>query len=264
MEGGFRDNLLRRAGAALRWRLEGEQALGMPLVLIHGWALALEYWDAVVPHLLPAHPILRYDRRGFGQSQGLYDPRLACDDLIALLDAAGTEEACVVGMSQGARVALHAAARAPARVRALVLDGAPRFEAETELPLARYRALRDEEGIPAMQEAILAHPLMQLRDPAGPLRNLLQQCVSTYRGADLDGGWTTVAPPDLRTIRSPALVLNGAHDGARRHDAAMVLCEAISGARGMQISDAAHLTALDQPARWAQAVHEFAASAGRK
>mgnify|MGYP005827838245 CR=1 FL=1 len=68
MKGGIRDNFLQRAGAALRWRLEGAQAAGTPLVLIHGWALSLEYWDGVVPRLTPAHPVLRYDRRGFGQT----------------------------------------------------------------------------------------------------------------------------------------------------------------------------------------------------
>lgn len=255
------DAFLAHAGARLRWRVQGPVRKAVPLVLIHGWALSLEYWDTVTPLLRSRCAILRYDRRGFGQTQGPYDPHLACDDLFALLDASGIAQACLVGMSQGARVALHAAIRAPQRVRALVLDGAPRFEAETELPLAHYRALRDRAGVAAMQDAILEHPLMQLQagdDEAS--RALLQRCVRSYRGADLDGGWQPVAPPALDAIRQPTLVMSGLNDGPQRHEAATQLQGAIRGAGAVRIEGAGHLAALDRPADWARVVLDFNAS----
>ena len=88
-----------------------------------------------VARLAPLRRVLRYDRRGFGLTRGPYNPAKACGDLLALLDAAGLDDVVLVGMSQGARVAIHTSILAPQRVMGLILDGAPWFEDETELPV---------------------------------------------------------------------------------------------------------------------------------
>src|SRR5262245_18547849 len=97
------DQYLEADGAQLRFRDEGE---GSPVVLIHGWALDLDMWTPPFAALKNAFRVIAYDRRGFGLSYGL--PMLAQDpvDLEHLLDARGIERAALVGMSQGARVAL--------------------------------------------------------------------------------------------------------------------------------------------------------------
>src|SRR6478736_7222636 len=142
-----------REGARLRWRLEGT---GPALVLLHGWALDLQSWDAVVPHLVSHFTVLRFDRRGFGLSEGQPDIHRNVEDLGALLDAAGIADAAVLGMSQGARFAIHFALRCPESTRALVLDGVPEIEAESELPLEDYLRLLQSRGPAALQDEILA------------------------------------------------------------------------------------------------------------
>ena len=141
-----------------------------------------------------------------------------------------------------------------------ILDAAPRFEAEAELPLAEYRRLRDRDGIEAMQDAILAHPLMQLEVASPDRQTLLQRCVRTYRGADLEGGWQPVATPRLDAITAPTLVLSGGLDGLQRREAAAHLHAMIAGSQARQIAGAGHLAALDQPAQWADAVLSFVAA----
>jgi 3-oxoadipate enol-lactonase len=257
---GREDRFLEHDGARLRCRLEGLRSAGGPvLVLIHGWALSLEYWDCVLPALAPVRTVLRYDRRGFGLTRGPYDPGKSCGDLLALLDAAGFDSAVLIGMSQGARVAIHTAIRAPQRVAALVLDGAPWFEDETELPVARYRKLRESAGVYAMREAILEHPLMQPVLPDAASRALLTACVDHYQGADLEGGWTPVPDPDLKAIRQPTLVINGSQDSDARLAAGRKLAEAIPRAVRLEVPGAAHLAALDNPQAWVDAVLRFTA-----
>ena len=78
------------------------------------------------------------------------------------MDAAGVRDAALVGMSQGARLALHFTLAYPDRVRALVLDGAPEIESESELPLGLYRQRLESAGVAALRAMILAHPLMHL------------------------------------------------------------------------------------------------------
>jgi len=252
------DRYLEHDGARLHCRLEGlRSASGPVLVLIHGWALSLEYWDVVLPGLAPRRTVLRYDRRGFGLTRGPYDPGKSCGDLLALLDAARIDSAVLVGMSQGARVAIHAAIRAPQRVAGLVLDGAPWFEDETELPVARYRQVRDSAGVFAMRDAILEHPLMQPVHPDPAQRLLLSTCVDHYRGADLDGHWTPVPDPDLRAIRQPTLIINGSQDSDARLSAGRKLCDAIPRAVRQELPGAGHLAALDNPGEWVSAVLGF-------
>src|SRR5262245_57088497 len=56
------DRYLPVNGARLRWRLEGA---GPALVLLHGWALDLAYWEPVIAPLARDFTVLRFDRRGF-------------------------------------------------------------------------------------------------------------------------------------------------------------------------------------------------------
>src|SRR5476651_2094219 len=93
-------------GARLRFRDEGH---GFPIVFIHGWTLDLEMWNPQATALRDTFRIVRMDRRGFGASEGTGS--LLCDvqDLANLLDYLGLERVALVGMSQGARVAISAA-----------------------------------------------------------------------------------------------------------------------------------------------------------
>lgn len=248
------DRYLERAGARIRWRLEGA---GPPLVLLHGWALDLGYWDAVTPLLELHFTVLRFDRCGFGLSGGVPDIHRNVDDLRALLDAAEIESPALLGMSQGARLALHYTLRFPGTVSALLLDGAPALEAESELPIAQYRRLLEEEGAPAMQAEILAHPLMQLHTPDVTARRILADAVARYRGLDLAQTVSRGRAPDLRTISTPTLILNGALDSRPRRDAGRRLQAIIPQAQRFELPGAGHLAALDVPTEYAGLVCRY-------
>jgi 3-oxoadipate enol-lactonase len=92
-----------------------------PLVLIHGLTLDHRMWDANYDALSQAFRTIRLDMRGFGGSSGIVGPYSHSDDLLALLDAKGIEQAVIVGKSAGGRWAIDFALAYPERVRALVL-----------------------------------------------------------------------------------------------------------------------------------------------
>jgi pimeloyl-ACP methyl ester carboxylesterase len=258
------DQFLSLDDARLRWRIEGS---GPALLLLHGWALDLNSWDLVAPLLAQHFTVLRFDRRGFGLSEGTPDIHRNVDDLEAVLQAADVPHAAVLGMSQGARLAVHFALRHPARVHALILDGAPAVEAETELPLAQYRAHLHAGGAPALQAAVLAHPLMQLRGPTdGAMRasEALRATVARYRGLDLLHPVHRATAPDLRGIKVPTLIINGGEDSVERRQAAQLLQQAITGARREELAGAGHLALLDEPRGYARVVTEFLRSAARR
>lgn len=112
-------------GVALRYRLARSGGAYSPLVLIHGVASNLTRWSEFVEHtaLKASRDLLRIDLRGHGESLTRAPAGMErwADDLAAILDAEGYRGAIVVGHSLGANLAVHFAARHPARVVGLVL-----------------------------------------------------------------------------------------------------------------------------------------------
>ena len=113
-------------GTAIAYRLVGDPSLPC-LVLSNGVGCSDEYWEeSFVPTCLPWARVLLWNYRGHYASQPATDParyRIEdhADDLLAVLDAAGVDEAVLVAFSMGVQVTLEAYRRAPERVLALAL-----------------------------------------------------------------------------------------------------------------------------------------------
>jgi len=67
---GAQPRMLNVGDAAIRCEATGR---GQALVFIHGWAHTLEIWDDQVVSFSPRYRVIRFDRRGFGQSTGHAD-----------------------------------------------------------------------------------------------------------------------------------------------------------------------------------------------
>lgn len=79
---------------------------GPPVVLIHGWPLGADMWDAQAMALAQAgYRAIAYDRRGFDRSSqpwSGYDYDTLSDDLADVMAAAGADSnATIVGFSMG-------------------------------------------------------------------------------------------------------------------------------------------------------------------
>ncbi|MGB5952728.1 MAG: alpha/beta fold hydrolase [Ornithinimicrobium sp.] len=116
-------------GSRLAYATSGR---GAPLVKAATWMTHLDYdWDSPVwRHWLVGlstdHTLVRYDERGCGLSA--WDVRdfgleAWVDDLELVVDAEGLERFPLLGISQGAAVAIAYAVRHPERVSALILFG---------------------------------------------------------------------------------------------------------------------------------------------
>src|SRR3712207_8353532 len=81
-------------------------------------------WDPQVPALAERFRVVPYDTRGHGGSPapaGPYGLDDLVDDVVALLDRLGVEQAHVAGLSLGGMTAMRLAAREPGRVRSLTV-----------------------------------------------------------------------------------------------------------------------------------------------
>jgi len=111
---------------------------GLPaIVFVHGAMHDHSVWTLLARWFAHhGHAVLAPDLPGHGQSIGkpLESVEAIADWLLALLDAAGVDEAALVGHSMGSLIALEAAGRAPARVERLIMVG-------TAYPMAVSAAL---------------------------------------------------------------------------------------------------------------------------
>src|SRR5262249_53765731 len=139
------------SSSALPWTDEGA---GAPVIFIHGWALDHEMWEPQAKALRDRFRILRMDRHGFGASHDAASLVRDVQSIRAHIEHLDLRGIALVGMSQGARVALGLAEAIPERLACLVLDGAPwegeaQPDMEPEVPLEQYRRILSVAGIAA-------------------------------------------------------------------------------------------------------------------
>lgn len=97
-----------------------------PLILLHGNGEDLHIFDSQIHYFSQYYKTIAVDTRWHGQSTRGSAPLnfyTFATDLVAVLDALQIDKAAIVGFSDGATTALHAALTAPERIRAMILLG---------------------------------------------------------------------------------------------------------------------------------------------
>ena len=78
---------------------------GPPVILLHGWPLSADSWDAQAMAIADAgYRAIAYDRRGFGRSSqpwSGYDYDTLADDLAAVIEQTDAKDAVLAGFSMG-------------------------------------------------------------------------------------------------------------------------------------------------------------------
>jgi pimeloyl-ACP methyl ester carboxylesterase len=105
---------------------------GSPIVLIHCFTCAINWWDGMIPLLAREHRVVAVDLLGHGGSEkpssGYSIPQQA-DLVAAALGRLGVRDAEVVGHSLGGTVAVALAERSPELVnRVVIIDTGPTHE----------------------------------------------------------------------------------------------------------------------------------------
>lgn len=126
-------------------KVEGE---GPPIVLIHGFGAALDWWDEIAPQLATDHRVIRLDLIGHGgteEPESGYTIERQAKLVAAVLDRLGVERVIVIGHSMGGEVTTALAEANPLRIERLVLIDSPP-KAETTFNLGTRLALMPVVG----------------------------------------------------------------------------------------------------------------------
>lgn len=246
----------------LNYTLDGT---GTPLVLTHGLGDSLHFWDAVAPALAAHHALLRWDVRGFGDSDkpaGPYSAAGLADDLRHLLDALAIDRVHLGGISMGGVIAQRFALDHPDRVRSLIL-----CSTSSEIGprgTANWQRLADAVeqrgfGSGARDASRAFAPGFAARCPevvaaAGEqtVRNDPRAYAAAARAMS-DYQWTA----ELARVRVPVLILQGLADQLTPPGGSVKMQRALPAARLLMFEDTGHNLPLEQPERFTAAVLGF-------
>lgn len=230
---------------------------GRPVVLVHGWPLSSDTFDAAALALAEGgHRVIFHDRRGFGRSDQPwdgYDYDTFADDVAAVLDDAGVSgEVALAGFSMGGGEVARFVSRNPGRVGRAVLigsvvpfllktddnpDGAPKDVFDGMVAgIAKDRADFFRNFFPTffgeglVSDAVLDDAFRQAM--AAGLRPTLA-CVRAFSETDFR--------PDLANFAMPTLIVHGVEDATVPIGlTAREVARRVPGAKLVEYEGAAH------------------------
>jgi len=246
---------------------------GSPIVLIHCFTCAVDWWDRIVPLLSPHHRVIAIDLLGHGgseKSHSGYSMTNQASLVAGVLVRRGVRKATVVGHSLGGIVATALAESSPQLVRRVVIiDQAPVnngfgadlpfTDALTFTPVigeALWRVMPDaaiKDGL-----AIAFAPGFDVPDRfVDDFRRLTYSAYDASPKAE--DAYTESAPLDVRLSRVgiPLLVLFGAKEQIYDPRAALQAYAQISGARTRLLAGAGHSPNVERPRATARLILEF-------
>lgn len=254
----------------IRYREAGEKG-GLPVVFIHAFPLSKDMWAPQLSALAKGRRLVSYDLRGHGPADpgdGLYTMDLYAAELFELMDTLGIERAVLVGLSMGGYVALRAASMKPARLRGLVLADT-RAEPDTNQAKAmRAAAMASiaEKGMGPFADEFVKNLFSPAALAAGrPCVEEAKRIMKAnkplgVRGALLALAARMDAAPWLPEIKVPTLVVVGEDDALTPRANSETIAKAVPGARLAVIPRAGHLSNLENPDAFNQALDEFLSS----
>ena len=250
-------------GVDIAYRFDGPQD-GRVLLVANSLMANGSMWNWNVPALADRYRVLRYDKRGHGKSgvtPGPYSIAQLADDAVGLLDALKIEKVHFMGLSIGGMIGQQLGARYPERILSLSLCNTASEMPPRSLWEDRFNTARSQ-GLAGLVDGTIGRwftaPFVERapKDIEKVRQMILATNVEGYIGcgsAVRDMAQSTM----LLKIKAPTLVLSGRHDPACTVDQGIVLNRLIDGSQMVIIEDAAHLSNIEQPARFNQAVREF-------
>jgi len=238
------------------------------IVLSHALGCDLTMWDVLANQLAHDARVIIYDHRGHGSSDapaGEYRMAELADDAARLLRELDTGPVVWIGLSMGGMVGQELALRHPGLVGALVLANTTSGYPDAARAVWRQRIdTVNGQGIEAIADAVMAryfHEAFRAEHPATVAR--YQRRLVTTDTAGYVGCCAAVGAVDtaarLGDIKAPTLVIAGELDQGTPVQMAQALANGIPGARLEVLKEASHLSAVEQPAAFAQAVTRFIA-----
>jgi pimeloyl-ACP methyl ester carboxylesterase len=232
------------------------------LLLLHAWPIDARMWERQLAAVPPDLPVAAPHLPGFGDSEAAGDVMTmasAAERALAAMGERGIDRAVVCGLSMGGYVAFEVWRRARERVAGLVLANTRAVADPPEAAAARRALaarLRSEGNVLAEE------PPPLLSDGASEeLRTRVRgwiddQSPEAIAAALLGMAERPDSTPDLATIRVPTLVLTSSEDRMIAPEVSGEMAGLIPQARLQTVEGVGHLSNLEAPEAFDEALLE--------
>ena len=264
-------------GVRLAWATTGS---GPPLIKVATWLSHLEHdidspvWGHLVRELSRRGTYVRYDERGCGLSDWTVEDlgfKSWVADLESVADAAGFDRFALLGISQGASIAIDYAVRHPERVTHLVIHGGyargrlvrsntPEQREEAEM-MTRLAALGWGKADPSFRQFFTTQFIPDGTAEQHQWFNEHERIsTSPANAARFMREFAHIDVVErLAHVSCPTLVLHSRHEVRVPFDEGRLIASAIPGARFVPIDSRNHLLLESEPGwqHWIDEVRAF-------
>jgi 3-oxoadipate enol-lactonase len=258
------------SGISVHYMLEGPVS-GPVITMSNSLASNLSMWEPQMPVLTSRYRVLRYDTRGHGGTDataGPYSLDELSEDVRALLQALGITRTHFIGLSMGGMIGQIIAIKYPQMLQSLVLcDTMSRVPTEAK-PMWDDRIHTAETGgMEPLVEPTLARWFTEpFRQKGSPVLDQVRTMIRSTPPRGYTGCCHAIAALNLtdhlKAITLPTLIIVGEDDPATPVAASHVIHEQIRGSELVILKSAAHLSNLEQPEAFNQALTAFLPKVG--
>ncbi len=250
-------------GISINYQIDGPE--GAPWLIFSNSLLTnISMWDDQAAELKQSFRVLRYDQRGHGGTQvtnGRYSFDMLVADVIGLMDALSIRKANFAGISMGGMTALFLAQRHRDRFdRIIAADCGPASTPASAQQWQERIDLASRKGMEGLAEVTIPRwfPPEFVATKAPVLDKVRGMIVSTpfagFAGCaaalsdyDLKPGLSGIANPTLLVVGTKDATLAGIRQ----------MKDAVPGAALVELEGAGHLSNLEQPKQFTQALRNF-------
>jgi 3-oxoadipate enol-lactonase len=250
----------------LHYREDGPQD-GAPVVFANSLGTDMRLWDPILPYLPKGLRILRYDKRGHGQSSvppAPYAMGALVRDVEQVMDHVGIKDAMFVGLSIGGLIGQGIAIKRPDLVRALVLSNTGAKIGTKDIWDDRIAGAR-KGGVEALADATMTRWFSRDFVASPALADWRALFVSTPNEGYI-GCSQAIAGTDFYTptsgLRIPVLGIAGSEDGATPPDLVRETVDLVPGSKFELMHRVGHLPCVEKPEEYAVILTEFLKSTG--
>jgi 3-oxoadipate enol-lactonase len=228
------------------------------LLFLHGIGGNRSHWRDQLAFFSRRYRAAAWDARGYGDSDDYEGPlefAAFSRDLLRLLDFFQAAKAHLVGLSMGGRIVRDFALRHPERVATLTLANThPGFDALTPEQVRQFVAERLARTPESMRGLLGAKARPEAYEALAASFKALRR-ESFVKTLEASVAQDRAAP--VERIRAPTLVITGAEDRVYPPELARDMARRIPGARLVELEGCGHLSNLEQPERFNEALLQF-------
>ena len=254
---------------------------GSPVVLVPGEVADSRIWDDQVAAFAERHEVVRFDLRGSGRSESGTVPFAYVRDMTTVLSTLHVDKAYLVGIEDGANLAVEYALDYPNQVEALVLVApsirgyvpatmSPEAQARVAEVFSHMTGATPEERMQHFIEAGMSMPgyapSVERSEARERMRTIVTEHTQRLLASAQEPGWRErhrqawLEPPAfqrLSEIHVPTLIVVRGPLGLDAPQYIDALSRAIAGARVMVMPAESTMINMDQPEAFNRLVLNF-------